>query len=94
MGIFDNIVGNIKRDIEYDASRKVSDAIKSGAGKLVKKNASDPKKCPKCKAAIAEGARVCGQCGEKLVITCTQGHDNPYGTKFCTVCGEKFKSKK
>jgi hypothetical protein len=94
MGILDNIVGNITRDVEYGTSRGVTDALKKGVEKITKKgNSSDLKKCPKCKAAITEGARVCGQCGEKLVFTCTQGHDNPYSTKFCTICGEKFKQK-
>ncbi len=91
MGFLDNITGGIKREIEYNAGRGVTDAFRKGVDKLKGGNTAGKNKCPKCGKPVLENAKVCGQCGTKLMLTCTQGHINPYGTKFCTECGEAFK---
>jgi hypothetical protein len=91
MGFFDNIANRVKSDMSYKIGDEISNSISKGTGKLIKKGDKKLTKCPKCKKPVSEGARVCGECGTKLIITCSQGHDNPYGTKFCTVCGEALK---
>jgi len=91
MGFFDSIANRVKSDISYKVGGEISDSISKGAGKLVKKGGKKLTKCPKCKKPVNEEMRVCGECGTKLIIVCLQSHDNPYGTKFCTVCGEALK---
>ena len=46
--------------------------------------------CPKCGAAIANGAKFCPECGQKLGgQTCSCGAEIPPGSKFCPDCGKK-----
>lgn len=50
------------------------------------------KKCPKCGGAVADGAKFCNTCGNKLIeeticIKCSS--PLPAGSKFCGKCGEK-----
>ncbi|HLE06098.1 MAG TPA: zinc ribbon domain-containing protein, partial [Candidatus Nanoarchaeia archaeon] len=72
MGFLDNITGGIKREIEYNAGRGVTDAFRKGVDKLKGGNTAGKNKCPKCGKPVLENAKVCGQCGTKLMLTCTQ----------------------
>ena len=89
MGMLDNLKSGVKSDINWKVRQGVSDVLGKGAAKLFSNKSKN--KCPKCKAPISENDKVCGNCGTKLFLTCTQGHSNPYGTKFCKECGEKLK---
>jgi membrane protease subunit (stomatin/prohibitin family) len=46
--------------------------------------------CPKCQAAVAEGAKFCGNCGQAMPVssTCPKCQAAvPPGSKFCGSCG-------
>ena len=46
-------------------------------------------KCPKCRFAILEGMKFCGECGSKLDKPCPAcGYSNPPQFKFCGECGQ------
>ena len=89
MGIFDNIVGKVKSDLEYKAGSEISSGIAKGAKDSLKKG----DKCPKCKTPITEsGLKFCPKCGAKLFVECPQCKKTfAVGTKFCTGCGKKLK---
>ena len=47
--------------------------------------------CPACKAPVAQGAKFCNNCGQKLVATCPScGAELVPGAKFCNNCGQKL----
>ncbi|HOK23369.1 MAG TPA: FHA domain-containing protein [Candidatus Hydrothermia bacterium] len=58
-------------------------------------------KCPICGLQNAEGVKFCERClsaldifmvnPEEEGIYCNQGHWNPIGAKFCSICGEPIK---
>jgi predicted amidophosphoribosyltransferase len=86
MGIFDNILGNVKSDIEGRTTEKIT----SGISKRIFGGGGDAKgKCPKCKKPLAEeNLKFCPACGAKLMAKCKKcGMDFPLETKFCTECG-------
>ncbi|MBI5047065.1 zinc ribbon domain-containing protein [Candidatus Micrarchaeota archaeon] len=95
MGIFDSIVsqvvGNVKRDVEYKASSGISNSISSGASKVLQKDSTP--KCPKCKKVISDPSlKFCSECGTKLMVSCSKcQQDFPIGTKFCSNCGGAVK---
>ncbi len=51
-------------------------------------------KCPKCGAALPEGAKFCLECGEKIVtagqVVCPQCGKTVAQGKFCLECGYRF----
>ena len=49
--------------------------------------------CPKCQFENRGGAKFCGDCGHKFVITCPEcGTSNHAGNKFCDECGHELTS--
>ena len=47
--------------------------------------------CPSCKAPVAQGAKFCNNCGQKLVATCPNCNaEVTPGAKFCNNCGQKL----
>ena len=52
---------------------------------------SQPVPCPKCGAETV--GKFCGQCGEKIRLTCSScGTDTPRGARFCQHCGKSLTS--
>ncbi len=51
------------------------------------------KTCSKCGASVADSAKFCPSCGEKLAAECACpkcGAKVPAGSKFCPECGERL----
>lgn len=47
--------------------------------------------CPKCGAALANGAKFCPECGSKTSAACPKCNaEIPQGSKFCPECGSKI----
>ncbi|MBI2923600.1 MAG: SPFH domain-containing protein [Planctomycetes bacterium] len=46
--------------------------------------------CPKCKTAVAKGAKFCSSCGSPMQALCIAGCQTPVpaGAKFCPGCGK------
>ena len=57
---------------------------------------STENKCPKCMATLANGAKFCSACGERVqaqtskVICPNCQKANEIGSKFCNECGAKL----
>ncbi|HJJ82686.1 MAG TPA: zinc ribbon domain-containing protein, partial [Methanocorpusculum sp.] len=49
------------------------------------------KVCPKCGAAVPDGAKFCPECGKKMgASACPKcGAELSAGAKFCPECGER-----
>ncbi|VVB52339.1 Double zinc ribbon [uncultured archaeon] len=89
MGILDNILGNVKSDLEGRATEKITGRINKT---IEGQNDGGQRRCPKCKKPIEEGLKFCPECGAKLVASCRKCQmDFPLGTKFCTQCGKPIK---
>jgi class 3 adenylate cyclase/tetratricopeptide (TPR) repeat protein len=49
-------------------------------------------KCPKCQVEVADGAKFCSECGNKLGMSCPRCKNaNPPGSKFCLECGHDLR---
>jgi class 3 adenylate cyclase/tetratricopeptide (TPR) repeat protein len=47
--------------------------------------------CPKCQFENREGAKFCGECGQKFEIVCSEcGTHNRVGNNFCDECGHQL----
>jgi predicted amidophosphoribosyltransferase len=95
MGFLDDITGKIKNEVGWKIGQEASDGIGKITSKIFNKEASGDGalKCPKCKKKITDPSlRFCPDCGQKLLLTCPKCNiDYPFGTKFCTQCGEPLK---
>jgi len=66
-------------------------------GAMVARDEQRTVACPKCGASVAENARFCPECGEKIKVemTCAKcGAKLAARAKFCPECGEKIGPKK
>ena len=92
MGILDNVLGNVKSNLEYKAETGITGELENKAAGILNRGKPNSASCPKCGKAIpAPRPKFCPNCGAALMVACRVCKaEYPIGTKFCTNDGTKL----
>jgi len=92
MGILDNVLGNVKSNLEYKTETGLTSTIVKSAENMASKGKPNPNACPKCKKAAPDPRpKFCPNCGAALMVTCKKCNASyPLGTAFCPEDGTKL----
>lgn len=92
MGMISGIGGTVANQVGGIMQNTLNGAAQPAATPAVAPTAPEKPKCAKCGAILAEGAKFCLECGEKVVVddgkvTCAKCGARVPKAKFCSECG-------